>query len=317
MTRSCLVLGGTGFIGSHLVRELVRVGFCVRVFGRDKNKFLRNVGNLENVSFWPGDIDRPEDVESALRGATDVIYLISSSVPATSMQDLSLDLQSNVIPLIRLLDAASRRDEIGSFVYVSSGGTVYGNPTSRQPLSESHQTQPISSYGLTKLVGEHYVRLSLSNGHIRSYIIRPSNAYGERQNLGQNQGAIGHFLFALATGKPITIYGDGGVVRDFIYASDLVSALRLCLDDISSSGGTVSTFNVGSGSGTSIIELVQRIEQITGQSFQINWQPDRSFDCRYNVLDTSTIRQAIGWRPLMPLDEGIAITWKWMQEQCR
>lgn len=315
MTRSCLVLGGTGFIGSHVVRELVRENFCVRVFGRDRDKFLRNIGNLENVSFWPGDINSTKDVESALQGATDVIYLISSSVPATSMQDLSLDLQSNVIPLIRLLDAANRHDEIERFVYVSSGGTVYGNPAIRHPLSESQQTLPISSYGLTKLIGEHYVRMSLSNGYIRSYIIRPSNAYGERQDLGQNQGAVGHFLFALSKGNPITIYGDGGVVRDFIYAGDLVSAFRLCLADTSSVGGTVSTFNVGSGSGTSIIELVQRIEEITGQRFQINWQPDRGFDCRYNVLDTSTIRQALGWRPLMRLDEGIARTWKWMQEQ--
>lgn len=313
MAKVCLVLGGSGFIGSHLVRHLRESGFYVRVFGRDYEKFQRNIGDERAIEFHQGDISNTKAVETTLADVTDIAYLVASSVPETSMKDFGFDMQSNVFPLIKLLQMARTRDHIKRLVYISSGGTVYGNPKVPEPLTESHLPIPISSYGLTKLIGEHYVRLCLSGSHVRSYILRPSNAYGERQNLGNGQGAVGQFLLSLARQAPITLYGDGSVVRDFVYVEDLVRSVALCLADNSSSDENVSTFNVGSGKGISIAQLVETIEQVTGKKFVVQWQPDRGFDCRYNVLDIRKIRQTLRWQPQVPLEEGIKKTWRWIQ----
>lgn len=229
------------------------------------------------------------------------------------MADLTFDLESKVLSLIRLLEILRESGSVCRFVYFSSGGTVYGEPREPCPIPEDHPTRPISGYGLTKLVAEHYIRLCLSGSDVRSYVLRPSNAYGERQNLHRPQGAVGHFLKALATGLPIVLYGDGSVVRDYVYAGDVAEAVRLCLKDKTASPGEVKTFNVGSSVGVSLQELVERIQTVTGKTFAIECRPDRSFDCRYNVLDYSAIRGALGWQPEVDLDEGIGKTWAWIQ----
>lgn len=313
MSKLCLVLGGSGFIGSHLVRLLVARGFRVRVFGRDYQKFQRNVGESKAIEFCRGDITNAKVLESALTEVTDIVYLASSTVPETSMKDFGFDLKSNVVPLIHFLQMIRGRDHVRRFVYFSSGGTVYGNAEVYKPIAESHPALPISSYGLTKLIGEHYVRLCLSKCHVRTYILRPSNAYGEKQTLGGGQGAVGQFLLSLAKQVPITIYGDGDIVRDFIYVQDLARAVVLCLECSLPTDSPVATFNVGSGTGTSIAQLVEAIEKVTGKNFVVQRQPDRGFDCLYNVLDITEVCQALDWLPQVPLEEGIKRTWRWIQ----
>lgn len=309
----CLIIGGGGFIGSHVARCLAERAVPVRIYDLNGVQAENNLAGVDGVELICNDVFNQSGVKAALQGVTQVVYLAYTTVPASSMEDLAFDLQSNVSPLIRLIESVRESGSVRRFVYLSSGGTVYGEQHIQCPISEDHPTCPISGYGLTKLVSEHYIRLCLSGSNVRGYVLRPSNAYGERQNMHRPQGAMGHFLKALATDAPIVLYGDGSVVRDYVYAGDVAEAIRVCLEDETASPREIKTFNVGSGVGVSLWELVKRIQVITGKTFEIDRRSDRSFDCRYNVLDCSAIRDALSWQPQRSLDEGISKTWAWIQ----
>lgn len=307
-----LVIGGSGFIGSHTVKELCNSGNKVRVFGRDICKFEKNIGYIENAEWYRGDLNNSSEVDCAMNGVTDIIYLASDSVPATSMTDFSFDIQSNTIPLIKFLETLKKHNEVRRFIYMSSGGTVYGSPDKFKPLTEKDPTEPISSYGLNKLMAEHYIKLFSYQMKTKFYILRPGNVYGENQDLDKNQGAVGIFLKSIYCKKPLTIYGEGIIIRDFIYVGDIVRGIIGCLNKEPCTNENVPIFNLGTCRGVSIMELVNEIESIIGNKFIINAQPNRKFDCMYNVLDISKINEILGWQPNVMLDEGIKRTWKWI-----
>jgi UDP-glucose 4-epimerase len=312
--RLAVIFGGSGFTGSHLVQDLLNRGVPTRVFSR--KPWRSEVATEEEVEVVLGDIGSRADVQRGLAGVTDIVYLVQSTVPASSMDDLRYDVTSNVIPFISFLEQVRQSRTAKRLVYVSSGGTVYGNPREAVPFTEGHPTFPVSSYGLTKLMSEHYVRLILARSGVTSYILRPSNAYGERQDLTRHQGAVGIFLKALHDGLPITLYGGGTAVRDFVYIGDVVRAVSGCLDDRREHFVPV-TYNVGSSTGLSLSALVTTIEELAGQRLTIHHEPARAFDCTYNVLDTSAIRRDLGWSARTPLRTGLEQTWKWTQSLAR
>ena len=247
----CLVIGGSGFIGSHVVRSLTSKNYFVRVFDRNNELFKKNLGDVENIELVIGDISNFDDVKKALKGIHRVVHSVYTTLPSTSMNNLSYDLDSNISPLINLLELIKESKTVTKLVYLSSGGTVYGNPVNLEPIAEDHPTKPISSYGLTKLIAEHYIRLCLTNSNICGYVLRPSNAYGESQDINRPQGAVVHFLKALLNDLPIDLYGDGGIIRDYIYIKDLTEAIVQCLLIPNHQPGKISSFNVGSEKGVS------------------------------------------------------------------
>ncbi|UCD80722.1 MAG: NAD-dependent epimerase/dehydratase family protein [Desulfobacterales bacterium] len=310
--KRCLIVGGGGFLGSHLVSHLTAKGFKIRVFDRNRLHLEQNLGDVQGLQIIYGDIGNQDKARAGLAGVTDVVYLAGSTVPANSMLDVAFDLTSNALPLIGLMQLLRKAESIRRVIYLSTGGAIYGDSHRPRPIPESHPTRPVSSYGLTKLIGERYLDFFLANTEIRGYVLRPSNAYGERQNLRRPQGAVGHFLQALMADSAIVLYGD--VVRDYVYAGDVAEAIRLCIEDTTTAPGSVQTFNVGTGRGVSLTELVERIQNITGKTFNIVRHPGRSFDCRYNVLDCGVIGRLLGWKPRVALEEGIDITWQWIQQ---
>lgn len=317
MKKKYLIVGGGGFIGSHIVDSLLELRRDVRVFGRDKNNLIKNVRNYEAVEWVSGDLRNPSRLIGCLDGVTDIIYLAHSTVPATSMDNMAYDLESNVTPFVKFLESVSSSQTVVKFIYISSGGAVYGNPIGDEMFKESDSTTPVSSYGLTKLVSEHYLRLSLSgNRNIETFVLRVSNAYGERQNIN-NFGAVGVFLNRMTQKEKIVIYGDGSTIRDYIYVSDIASAVISCLEFESSISGGYTVLNVGSGRGASLNDLIELIENFTQRKLDVEYLKTRDFDCKYNVLDIKKIINLLGWEPSVSFNDGLSKTLLWINENAK
>jgi UDP-glucose 4-epimerase len=300
-----LVLGGCGFIGSHLVDVLVERGIRVRVLDRHPEAFRPPVGAAQYVS---GDFSDTALLAEALMGVDAVAHLVSTTVPATSNINPVADITGNLVATVRLLEVM-RAVGVRNIVYLSSGGTVYGIPRT-DPIAEDHPLDPISSYGIVKAAIEKYLYLEQYLHGLRPCVLRASNPYGPRQGHGGVQGVIGTCLWRLARGEPIEIWGDGKVVRDFVHVRDIA---ELCADALSSDASGV--FNAGSGEGHSILDIVDLIGKAAGRKVAPVFSPGRKFDVPRVVLDTSRVRDRLGWAPKIGLEEGIGATWDWVSQQ--
>lgn len=301
---NCLVLGGDGFIGSHLVDRLLQKGYVVRVYDCQCERFREPLADVEYVY---GRLEDRKALRSALVGIDVVFHLIGTTVPASSNRDPIFDVQSNLISTLVLLQECVHA-HVSRLVFASSGGTVYGIPQSN-PLKESHDTNPICSYGITKLAIEKYLGLFHYLHELEYAALRCANAYGPRQNPWARQGAIAVFLGKVAQEKPITIWGDGSVVRDYVYVEDIARALVLAAE----SHGLVATLNVGSGQGHSLNQILELIRSVTGREIQVQYKMARSADVPVNVLNPRLAREMLGWQTMITLEEGVRRTWTWMQ----
>jgi len=300
-----LVVGGSGFIGSHLADHLLAQGMAVRVYDRSPERFRSTPGP---VDFRQGNFDDTTSLAEALVDVDVVYHLLSTSLPSTSNLDPAADIRGNLIGSVRLLELM-RSAGVRRMVYLSSGGTIYGPPET-DPVSETHPERPISSYGIVKSAIEKYILMEQHLHGLSPVILRPSNPYGPRQGHGGVQGVVGTFLWRVANGEPIQIWGDGSVVRDFIHVSDLVELCALC-----GSTDLTGIFNAGSGRGTSIQDILETVARVTGQDVVPTFKPGRGFDVPRVVLDISAIREATGWQPKIELESGVEDTWKWIRQQ--
>jgi len=299
-----LVLGGSGFLGSYLVDALCDESFQVSSLDRYPERFRRQ---NDQVEFIQADFGNRGELELILkRGVDFVFHLVSSTIPQTSNDDPIFDVQSNVIETIALLEMCVKY-AVKKVVFVSSGGTVYGLPK-QLPVTENHPTLPLCSYGITKLTIEHYLHLFYLLHGLKYCILRPSNPYGSRQDPRGKQGAAAVFMNKLLKGEEISVWGDGSVVRDYFHASDFA---RACLAMISSE--TVGIFNVGSGVGTSINQLLADLEVVTGRRAKVNYLPGRGFDVSEFYLDCAHIKEEFGWTPQVEFMTGLEQMSTWMK----
>jgi len=215
--------------------------------------------------------------------------------------------RSNLIDTLQLLESCVEAG-VRKVVFASSGGTVYGQPQT-MPIAEDHPTIPITSYGIVKLAVEKYLGLFDYLHGLDYTVLRISNPYGPYQNPGGQQGAVPVFLYRLRTGQPVTIWGDGSVVRDYLYISDLVEALKLAAETDTKK----KVFNVGSGLGTTLNELVAIIAEVTGERPEVEYVAGRALDVPANVLDVARVREELGWSATVGLAEGIEHTWRWIR----
>lgn len=308
VSRRCLVLGGRGFIGSHLVDALLAHGHFVRCFDRPHLATLGE-SHLSNPNFelFEGDLVSEADVSEALAGCDVCFHLVSTTLPKSSNADPVFDVESNLLGTVRLLTHAVESG-LKKVIFVSSGGTVYGVPA-QLPIPETHSTDPVCSYGITKLAIEKYLGLFHQLHGLDYTVLRIANPYGERQRTHASQGAVAVFMGKILRGEPVEIWGDGSVVRDYIHIADVVNALLLSLDQ-TDSGQHV--FNIGAGCGHSLNELINGIEKVTGRSAIRRYLPGRAFDVPISVLCTERAKKALGWSPRVNFEQGLERFGAWL-----
>jgi UDP-glucose 4-epimerase len=305
MSLSCLVLGGSGFLGSHLCEALLLSGYRVKTAVPEGVSLQNLTGILDQIEVLRLDLNNAAKTDKIWKGVDRVFHLACTTRPETSNDNPVRDLEENLVATVRILDSCVA-NKVGRIIFVSSGGTVYGNPKNL-PVNEEHPKMPICSYGIHKLTIEHYLRLYENLYGLNYRVARIANAYGERQSIYGNQGLIGTVLERLFTGKIINVYGNGETVRDYVYVADAISALLLLAE-----ADTLSrVFNVSSGYGASVMEIIRTIESVSGRKANLRFCPVRTIDVTKNILDISRIQTETGWMPRVLLKEGIAHTVKW------
>lgn len=293
-----LVLGGTGFIGKNLCASLVEAGHDVRAFGLPpKGQAWPDIDGVEWIS---GDFTCKADVSEALGDCELLFHLVSTTLPKTSNENPVGDLKDNVESTLHLLDSLSKRSTSPRIVFISSGGTVYGVPN-KIPITEDHPTNPICAYGVGKLAIEKYLYLYHNLFGIDYRVLRLANPYGEHQPLSSGQGVIPVFLKKALKGEPLEIWGDGTVVRDYIHISDVMNAIH----SLMRYEGDERLFNIGSGKGASINEIVALMERVMGKAVSCRYSSSRVFDVPSNILDISRAGNCLGWSPAISLEAGL------------
>jgi UDP-glucose 4-epimerase len=297
-----LIAGGAGFLGSNLADSLLHLGHAVHILDRRGARCLLPDEIRERIVWHEGDFSDPSCLQTAASGQDIVFHLISTTLPKSSNQDPAFDFASNVVGTIHLLEAA-KHGGARKVIFASSGGTVYGLPQVI-PIPENHPTEPLTSYGITKLAIEKYLALFRHEHGLEYTVLRMGNPYGRYQWPLGSQGAIAVFIWRALKGQTIDIWGDGELVRDYIHVFDVVEAMIAAMDRKADS----QVFNVGSGQGHSLNDVVMTIEHVVGHEVAVQHSSSRSLDTPANVLDISKIRSALGWQPKITFAQGIQAT---------
>ena len=305
-----VIFGAAGFIGTNLSIKLAE-NKSDRITLVDKRMdYFSNIKkfNLSNVEIKEASLDENEDF-SILEGHDVVYHLVSTNVPTTSNQYISQDIQANVLFSSNLFDACVKRG-VKKIVFISSGGTVYGKEAVC-PLSESTPTNPISSYGVQKITIEKLLYLYNYINGLDYRIIRLANPYGPYQRPNGELGAVTTFIYKALKGDELQVYGDGSVVRDFIYIDDAVRAII----NIVNGENKHHTFNLGCGFGTSIKQVLDAIESSLGLNMNIVYKEARAVDVPVNYLNIRRYEKYYGSLNPISLKEGIKKTAEFMKKE--
>jgi UDP-glucose 4-epimerase len=295
----CLILGGGGFMGSYLADAFSQNNYSVTVFDR---KFGHNLPvNYGLINYCVGEFSDSKKLQELISGVDVIVHLISATTPAESYDNPEIEFFGNLIPTVNLLKIVQESNK--KIIFASSGGTVYGEAKCI-PITENHSRRPLCPYGITKATIEDWFEYYGRMHGLNFTILRIANPYGLGQSLDGKLGAVTNFIWQALRNEDITIWGDGYVVRDFIYIEDLVEAFLAIIEQPINSG----IYNVGVGIGYSLIEVVEMIaKEININMPKIRFLPGRAFDVHQNVLDSSKMEQDYGWTAKTSLHEGVHI----------
>lgn len=296
-----LVLGGNGFLGSSIVDRLAGAGHRVAVFDR----FSRPpVYDAEGVTRIQGDLTDPGAVSDALAGSEVVFHFGGATTPAASLRDPLVEVQREVVTTVSMLEAAVDAG-VSRVVFASTGGAIYGD-VGPDPASESTAPAPKSPYGIGKLAVEGFLRYFHDTHGLDAVALRISNPYGPRQRTDREQGFIPILLRRLAADETVTLFGDGSMLRDYVYAEDVARQVARLADE----GHRFGVYNVGSGAAHSVAEIIDLAAEVTGLSPRLEHRPMPSGFVERSLVDVARFDGEFGTTALTPLREGIAITWE-------
>lgn len=304
-----LLFGAAGFIGTNLALALCKdPDNQITAVDVNKDYFHPVLKDQKNITLTQTAIGVDTDFPALFAGQDVVYHLVSTTVPTNANRQIADELTANVVMTAHLLDGCVQAG-VKKVIFISSGGTVYGKE-SACPLVEDTATNPITSYGVQKVTIEKLLYLYHYMHGLDYRVIRLANPYGPYQRPNGILGAVTTFTYKALKGEQISVFGDGSVVRDFIYIDDAVSAIT----KIANSDTRHRTFNLGSGHGTSIRQVLDAIEQALQCPLRIDWLPARKVDVPVNYLDISRYEKAFG--PLNPIDlkEGILKTAEFMKQ---
>lgn len=301
----CLLLGGNGFLGRHIGSTLLDHGHEVVVFDRPTDEYF--VGD-PRIEYFYGDFLNIGDVNFAVEGCDIIFHLVSTTLPNNSNADMLYDIDSNVMGTVKMLSSALKNN-IKKVIFASSGGTIYGVPN-EIPTKEHHSINPICSYGICKLAIEKYLNLFYSIYGLDYTVLRVANAYGEGQRTEAKQGAVGVFIGKALKHKSIEVWGDGNVIRDYIYVKDVAKAFYAAMLH----NGNEKVFNIGCGVGKSLNDILDVIELELGIEVNRKYLPNRIIDVPVSILDCTLAINELSWAPTTSFSEGISKTIKFYLE---
>jgi UDP-glucose 4-epimerase len=297
------VLGAGGFIGTNLCSRLAQRGANVVAFGRT----LLFPEALADCQWMTGDFFNTTDLANAVEGADFVVHALSTATPAKSNESPMTDVEDNLIGSLRLINVCMSKG-IKRLIILSSGGTVYG-PDVSVPTQEDAANDPICSYGIVKLAVEKYLAMYRRQGKLDSVVLRVANPFGPYQ-LPKAQGVIAATIYKVLMNQSPEIWGDGCVIRDYIYIEDLIDAILAAakLNDPQAP----HLYNIGSGIGKSLNEVVGSIAEIHG-AIHITRLPGRAVDVPVSILDIQRAERFLNWQPRTDWKKGLDLTYAWLQ----
>ncbi len=305
-----LLIGGGGFIGARLARQCVAAGLSVRI--ADVVQPAADADTADGcIEYVVGDFDDSADLERMLDGVNVVVHLVHRAMLLGLDSSMVQEMERNVAPTVRLFDRCVA-DKRLRLIFVSSGGTVYGEPEERTPIVERTALRPISVYGTSKSMIEQVLGLYAAQRGLQAIVVRPGNAYGPGQHPFKGQGLIPTVMASALQGKSVTIYGDGSAVRDYIHVDDIARGILAAIQ----AGRGGETYNIGTGLGTSINALINDFIRpamaAKGVEIDLQYAQPRGVDVAYNVLDPTRLAEQCGFRAAIDLQTGIAETWDWI-----
>jgi UDP-glucose 4-epimerase len=302
-----LVTGGAGFIGSNLVKQLIKNENSVTVLDNFMSGYRNNLDPFPSVHIIEGDVRDPDAVEKAMKGVEIVFHLAASVGNKRSIDQPLLDAEINVLGTLQVLEAA-RKEGVRKIVTSSSAG-IFGE-LKTLPIKEDHPVEPDSPYGCTKLCEE---KLCLSYAKlypIEAICLRYFNVYGPNQRFDAYGNVIPIFVFRMLRNESLVIYGDGEQTRDFVHVDDVVQANIKAAENIGVSGA----MNIASGTRVTINRLVELITKNTISKINIEHYPERPGDVRHSLADLSLAKQKINYSPSVDLEKGIYDYIKWAEK---
>jgi UDP-glucose 4-epimerase len=315
MMRKVLITGGAGFIGSHVADEFIANGWDVTIVDDLSS------GKRENLpakaTFHEIGVNSPEFSKLAGTGRFDVVAHLASQIDVrNSVADPIADATTNILGTLNLMESLRKAGAQSRVVFTSTGGALYGD-FNTPPNFETSQKDPESPYAITKLSVEYYLAY-YSRVHNREYAaVRFGNVYGPRQDPHGDAGVVAIFCGRILNDKPLTVFGDGLQTRDYVYVGDVARAVRLAATKPLPEKGRLDArgFNIGTGTGTSVLEIAKLLQKAAGREVPIEFAPHRPGEQQESFVNADKARDVLGWAPNVSLAEGLQKTYVWFARQ--